>query len=245
MSSRDFFLLWIGLMVGTSLGRASAGKPAARPAPDPEQSRALRAFLLTIFGILAIAYAVFLAGLDLYVIGRLILGGDPWEPGLFLFIPGLAAASAFLIWLGIRLLTAARTAPDQADRADWHLRAREAGEATRRAARNAAERTSGLRAAFVAVLPFAALAYAASLAGPALYVIGRLILGRDAWEPGLALILPGVAAASALLAWLGVRLLRGRDLRAEYAQAWDDARTLFAPSLDEGKPKPARDADLD
>ncbi|WP_165246532.1 hypothetical protein [Paludisphaera soli] len=246
MTGRDFFFLWIGLMVGGAVHRSAASTGEKRPASDSaEQSRALRAFLLTVFAVLAIIYAILLAGFDLYILYRMIIGRDRWEPSLFLIIPGMAAASAFLGWLGIRLLRRARPAPDAAEQADWHLRAREAGAATRRAALDASERTRGFRAAFVAVFPFAALVYAAMLAGIALFAIGRLLLGQDRWEPALSLILPVVAVASALLAWLGLRLLRGRDLRAEYAQAWDDARGLYARTFDEGKPKPARDADLD
>jgi hypothetical protein len=69
-----------------------------------EQAKSLRSYLATVAAFLLLAYAAVAAGADLWILYRVIFLRDPWEPVLFLIIPGLAALSILLAWFGFRLL---------------------------------------------------------------------------------------------------------------------------------------------
>lgn len=110
-----------------------------------------------------------------------------------------------------------------------------------------AERRRKFRAMAVILAGAGALLYAGLLAILSLAMLYDLTLGHGPRSPLLFLMVPGLAAASALLAWIGLLLLRDKDLHSRLARACAAAYEAFFEPIPEGaKPKPARgDHDLD
>jgi hypothetical protein len=108
MSGREFFFLWMGLMIGLA-----ARRKGRQPSPwDAERRRQFRTALVSIASSMLLGAAAAAACSDLYLLYRLTFLRDRLEHVLFLLIPGLAALSALFWWVGLRLLSfATRTCP--------------------------------------------------------------------------------------------------------------------------------------
>jgi hypothetical protein len=82
--------------------------------------------------------------------------------------------------------------------------------------------------------------YAAVLAWLELYLVYRLIIGRDPWEAGLYLILPGLPVVSVFFVWLGLVLLGDKNPPKCLDRACRAAIEAFrSPAPNASKPKPA------
>lgn len=110
-----------------------------------------------------------------------------------------------------------------------------------------AERRRKFRAMAVILAGVGALFYAALLAILSLALLYDLTFGHGPRSLLLFLMVPGLAAASTLLAWIGLLLLRDKGLHSRLTRACAAAYEAFFEPIPEGaKPKPARgDHDLD
>lgn len=102
MSGRDFVILMLGIGLASILHNRQDAVGGGGPMSAEVEERHRR-MLRPLIAMLLLAYAAFLAGLDLYVVYRLIVWRDPWETGLYFMLPGLLAASVLLAWIGLVL----------------------------------------------------------------------------------------------------------------------------------------------
>jgi hypothetical protein len=95
-----FLMMCIAIMVATAIARLQAPGDDARAA---EWRNRLTAVLPVAVAVMAIAYAAIASALAFWILHGLSFGDEPREPILFLTIPVLAAVSALLAWIGLRL----------------------------------------------------------------------------------------------------------------------------------------------
>lgn len=137
----------------------------------------------------------------------------------------------FMMMMVFAMLTATAIRRDQAS-----------GDETQKA-----ERQRKFRAMTVLLAGVGALVYAALVAIMSLALLYDLTLGHGPRSVLLFLMIPGLAAAAALLAWIGLLLLRDKNLHSRLARACAAAyEAFFEPTSEGAKPKPARgEHDLD
>lgn len=110
MPGRDLFSFLTGLAIGgAALGNASREEMHLPDSPEPtspvEAWGSPRVILGWIAGVYAVifatlvgAYAVFLAGLAVYILVHYLFFSDHREPAVYLIVPGLAVLSYLCAW---------------------------------------------------------------------------------------------------------------------------------------------------
>lgn len=104
-----------------------------------------------------------------------------------------------------------------------------------------AERSRKFRAIAVILAGVGAIVYAGFAALGSLGVLYDLTMGHGPRSMLLFLMVPGLAVASVLLGWIGLLLLRDKDLPGRLARTWSAAvEAFFEPIPEGGKPKSSR-----